>query len=460
MTLSFMIYGVVLGAFLAGAAFFLDRGLRALGRPTRWVWALVMAATAGSPLWARLLGSGAATPPRGISIPPELLYDMLAVPSAGDGPPATLWSSLDGPLALGWALCSVLILGVVFWTALRLRRAARTCEVRTVESHEVLVSAGLGPAVLGLFRPRIVLPAWTLELDRDRLRMVLLHEEEHRAARDPGLLALGILLAAASPWNPSLWWMARRLHLAVEGDCDRRVLARGVPPKEYGSLLLDVASGARSLSALAPALVEGGSSFLERRLLMIGSTVRKHRIGAAVLATLTGAGLLALACETPTPPASGEDTAAEATFSSELSAPAGTLTPTGEEFARVTLTPTGEGYFLVKKTGGNVEYLQSVSPDQLKLISEEKGTLVPVEEKGLEPRESSPAGVLRIRGEGGPDAPKPLFIVDGVLMSETFDIAGLNKNDIESIEVIKGPAAEAKYGEAGAGGVVQITMKH
>ena len=51
MTLALMIYGIVIGSLLAGAAHFLDRGLRAIGHPTRWVWGLAMAAAAGIPAY-------------------------------------------------------------------------------------------------------------------------------------------------------------------------------------------------------------------------------------------------------------------------------------------------------------------------------------------------------------------------------------------------------------------------
>ena len=332
---------------------------------------------------------------QGGSISAEFLYEMVS-----GGPVETqglsgLSLALEKPLVLLWILSSLLILLAVLWTSLRLGRAAKGWKNQKVGAEEVLVSAGLGPAVLGVFRPRIVLPPWALKLGQEKLEMILVHEKEHQKARDPALLTLGLLLAAVTPWNPSLWWMVRRLHLAVEGDCDRRVLARGIPPKSYGNLLLEVASGARGLSILAPALAEGGNTFLERRLLMIRSTVRKHRFGAAALATLASGGLLVLACETPTPPTPMED---EIT----LEAP-----------------PIAMG---------------EKSKVRLRLKEEVAGTSDTAE-------------------------PKPLIIVDGVIMSDPDAIANLSPDDIESIEVVKGDAARALYGERAAGGVIMVKMK-
>jgi TonB-dependent SusC/RagA subfamily outer membrane receptor len=58
-------------------------------------------------------------------------------------------------------------------------------------------------------------------------------------------------------------------------------------------------------------------------------------------------------------------------------------------------------------------------------------------------------------------APKPLFIVDGVIVSESRADQSFVSSpaDIESIEVIKGAAAEQLYGPRAAHGVISITTK-
>lgn len=432
MTLALMIYGIVLGSFLAGAAYFLDRGLRAVGRPTRWVWILGMAATVGAPLFSRFLTRPPSPTTQGGPLPADLLYDIMAMAAGPAREPSTFSLSADRPLALLWVFGSFLILLALFWTSRRLSRASKGWEKQRLGSQEFLVSDGLGPAVLGLIRPVIILPSWALSLREDKLEMILLHEKEHQGARDPALLALGLILAAITPWNPGMWWMARRLHLAVEGDCDSRVLARGIPVRSYGNLLLEVASGARGLTSLAPALAEGGNTFLEKRLLMIRSTVRKHRLGAAALAVLASAGLTILACETPTPPTIAEDEAVVE------------AAPVASDLA-----DAEEGIFLVRKKGENVEYLGSVSPDQLRLIQEDGG-------------EGPASFLIRGRELGGDPAAaeaRPLIVVDGVIMSDPDALESLNPDDIESVDVVKGDAAVALFGERATNGVVKITLK-
>ncbi len=80
---------------------------------------------------------------------------------------------------------------------------------------------------------------------------------------------------------------------------------------------------------------------------------------------------------------------------------------------------------------------------------------------------------IRIRGSNSVSlSNEPLLIIDGVRIdnnpsSNSIDVGGqtpsrlndLNPEDIESFDVIKGPAASALYGTAAANGVIQITTK-
>lgn len=63
---------------------------------------------------------------------------------------------------------------------------------------------------------------------------------------------------------------------------------------------------------------------------------------------------------------------------------------------------------------------------------------------------------IKIRGVGTTNNTDPLYVVDGLPMS---DIDYLNSNDIESIEILKDASACAIYGSRGANGVVLITTK-
>jgi serine protease Do len=53
---------------------------------------------------------------------------------------------------------------------------------------------------------------------------------------------------------------------------------------------------------------------------------------------------------------------------------------------------------------------------------------------------------------------KPLMVIDGV-MQENKKMNDISPNDIQSVNVIKGPLAKEKYGKKGETGVVEITTK-
>ena len=53
---------------------------------------------------------------------------------------------------------------------------------------------------------------------------------------------------------------------------------------------------------------------------------------------------------------------------------------------------------------------------------------------------------------------KPLIVIDGVITSE-INLNDLNPNNIQSMNVLKGEKATAKYAEKGANGVIEITTK-
>ena len=53
-------------------------------------------------------------------------------------------------------------------------------------------------------------------------------------------------------------------------------------------------------------------------------------------------------------------------------------------------------------------------------------------------------------------APAPLFIVDGVVRTS---LKGIEPQQIHSVEVVKGAAAQRLYGQDGRNGVIRVTTK-
>ena len=203
--------------------------------------------------------------------------------------------SLWGIASLGalTIICAVLIAGAL---------ARGRWDRRRVAGEDVYVSHDFGPALVGVARPAIVIPGWVLKLGAVVRATVVRHEREHARAWDHLALLYAGLVVAALPWNPAVWWMFLRLRTAVEIDCDRRVLASGIPASEYGDLLLDIGSGrpARPFFALTLA---GSESMLERRLKAMRIGTRKvHKFTLALLGCTALAAVVA-ACEMRTPTA-------------------------------------------------------------------------------------------------------------------------------------------------------------
>jgi len=163
----------------------------------------------------------------------------------------------------------------------------------------VTLTETLGPATTGVWRPRVLLPRWVLALPAERRRYVVRHEEEHRRARDATLLTVAAVLVALMPWNVPLWWHLRRLRLAVEMDCDRRVVATLGDAVGYAELLLDVAAAASRAPRLQPALL-GGSGMLERRLTALVVAGRRGAVNRFV-APVAALALVAIVLSIPHP---------------------------------------------------------------------------------------------------------------------------------------------------------------
>jgi len=53
----------------------------------------------------------------------------------------------------------------------------------------------------------------------------------------------------------------------------------------------------------------------------------------------------------------------------------------------------------------------------------------------------------------------PLYVIDGEVQENNFAIEQINPDDVEMLQVLKGDAAIAKYGEAASYGVVEIELK-
>lgn len=299
-----MLYCAAVGLLLSGGALALERALRACALPVRWAWLGALLLTLALP--AAMLVRPRQAPPAAqqrVAAPADLAGERVSLadlPWEETSRPRIDLAALDRPLLLGWGAASGATLLALLGMAAVLRRRRSGWRAAELAGVPVLISRDTGPAVVGLVRSRIVLPEWAAGADPERRDLLLEHETEHLRAGDPRLLAVGLAALVLAPWNPAVWWQLRRLRLAVEIDCDARVLRRRGDVRAYGSLLLEVGRRAGG-SALAVAAFSEPTSFLERRIrIMTQPRERSPWTRAAGFGALA-LGLGAAACETPAP---------------------------------------------------------------------------------------------------------------------------------------------------------------
>lgn len=290
MIAAWMLWSAGIGLLFLVAGLAAERLLEHGGRATRWVWIVAGAAT--TVLSALRLPGGApdpAAPPPGYA--PTLL-EPLAVTVSRD----SMLRSLDDVLVLSWIALSSLLVVAVLLAFARLAREGRSWRAGSLEGRPVFWSRATGPTVVGLLRPRVVLPAWVRTIGSDERELILAHEEEHIRAGDARLRFLMTLPLFVFPWNPALWLQRHRLNLAVEMDCDRRVMRRMPGHRHaYGNLLLRVGAGRSGLDRLALVALSEGRSQLERRIGRLEEQMPRVRRLQAALLVLGAAAIVALA---------------------------------------------------------------------------------------------------------------------------------------------------------------------
>ncbi|MGD2122228.1 MAG: M56 family metallopeptidase [Gemmatimonadota bacterium] len=305
-----MIYAALVGVPILLAAFAGSRALRRYGQPERGVWLAALAL-------ALLLPLAFMTVPRAVNMTPSTvpgvqpdagleetgvlgLTEFIVVPQEAGGP------GVDTFLIAAWLLASLAL--ALRWTvaAKRLANVGASWRPRAVNGIHVWQTPDLGPAVSGVFRPRILVPEWMMSMPKDQRALVLLHEQEHIRARDPVVMAGARLARILAPWNPVVWLLASRLRHALELDCDRRVLRRQPDIGIYGDTLLQV-SARETRPLIAAAAFTESHVPLQKRILAMTTPPRTASV-LGITAALTLAVLLVMAsCEVPIPTRQGSE---------------------------------------------------------------------------------------------------------------------------------------------------------
>lgn len=307
MIAAWLVYAFVVAVLVSAAALLAERIAILVRVPTRWIWVTALLLSVLLPVV--FAGQGARSSDHSAVTlvalaaqerPPVYAQSPIAW-IGGDTTTPARRISLDTKLLVGWSAMTALVLGVLSMGWMQLRRRLRSAVDGEINGVNVAITLDVGPAVVGIIRPRIVFPRWLLQADSATQQVALAHEQEHVRAQDVRVLGGALLIVALLPWNLAIWWQLRKLRFALEVDCDARVLRAGQLRSKYSAVLLEVATRLVPSRAAAAGLTESGSSLEKRIRIMHAPMRRRWRLLAALLGTccLT---LIAAAANVTAPP--------------------------------------------------------------------------------------------------------------------------------------------------------------
>ena len=161
------------------------------------------------------------------------------------------------------------------------------------------------PALLGVVRPMILLPAAALTgWSPDQLEMALLHELAHVRRHDNLVNLAQRMIEAVLFFHPAVWWLSAWVRREREHCCDKAVLAHTGRPRPYAELLAALASHDASPGRTAMAMAEAPVVDRIRRIMDIEEQpMRLSRFFVAFVAILlvTPAAMISLQADPPEP---------------------------------------------------------------------------------------------------------------------------------------------------------------
>jgi len=204
--------------------------------------------------------------------------------------------------SLTWLWAIGLVLGTANFIAAHLRLARIRKGARSMKDPDLLILLENGrhklgitrpvelqchpevdvPFTWGIWRPRIVLPQRIGSWPRKDRQMAILHELAHIRGYDTLFQGLATILGLLHWMNPLIWMGWRRFAMDRELHADAAVLATGVSPTSYASLLVRLAGCQNRPSPIAIAAVSMARP----------STVPK-RVGAILSGSLNRKGVRA-----------------------------------------------------------------------------------------------------------------------------------------------------------------------
>lgn len=183
-------------------------------------------------------------------------------------------------------VAAMLIYSVVSVLILKNRlKGARSTGENSFEADDLKT-----PFVLGIFRPRIYIPAGLTEEEK---RCIILHEKTHIRRFDHFIKPFAFVVLSIHWFNPLVWAAFILMGTDMELSCDERVLRElgGGIKKTYSASLLSLAAGNRILNGSPLAFGEGNVKGRIKNVLNFKKPAVWGVAVSAVLVAAVGIGL-------------------------------------------------------------------------------------------------------------------------------------------------------------------------
>ena len=280
------------------------------------LWLIPLAALAASllpPLGVRADGAAASVSSVVSSVPPALPRTIAAAETAVLAPVTA--RAAGAPASLAQGLFAIWLAGVFaafFAAAFRQYRfvAALGHLRREPGGHPAIFRAGSaagGPALVGVLRPRVILPAdFESRFTAEERPLVIAHELAHLRAGDAQVNALVAAVRALCWFNPLVFAASRLLRLDQELSCDAAVMSREpAGRRHYANAMVKAQHLDFAGLPLASGWTAGGPHPLSRRLAMLKRPIpgrpRRWAGVAAAIGLAAASGVTIWAAQLPRP---------------------------------------------------------------------------------------------------------------------------------------------------------------
>jgi beta-lactamase regulating signal transducer with metallopeptidase domain len=321
---TFAVLMAISGVVVCGLALAAERLLRHRSPPLRY--GVLFAGVLALPALPALVGVGqslsglfAVTTEETVRIPAEQLLDLPAqsAPAVPIEPAPVGSTGVGVVVVVSWAIGSAIgLFGLVrglwtqrrafvaelwqpeWWTDERRRALAEKVGVRRFPAVCRSPFAPL-PMVLGLWRPRIVLPesapsTWS----QSQWEAVLLHEAAHIARRDPWAVLGQRLAVVLFWWCPLVYRLSHHLDELRETICDDYALEGSCDRVAYAELLVETAERLVHLRTGpgAVGLLDSARDGLEKRITRLLGEEKRPMTRLSLVGKLFGAAVLMVGC--------------------------------------------------------------------------------------------------------------------------------------------------------------------